>query len=185
MLLRIILFNMLYAGTSVFALWKGGAPERIAVIVLAADFELSHWFLEPLVSRYSGVEWAVFVADTIAFLSFYILSLLTTRFWPIWMAAFQGCVALSHLTGLRADVVPVVYGNFVVVWSYLLLTILIVATMRHRARLARDQIDPAWSWHRAGVHRQSDSLDDRELREYAATAAVDGSAQWHNGMSSA
>lgn len=173
---------MLYAGTSVFAFWKGGAPERIAVIVLAADFELSHWFLEPIISRYAGVEWPVFVADTSAFISFYILSLLTTRFWPIWMAAVQGCVALSHLTGLRADVIPAVYGNFVVVWSYVLLIILTVATIRHRARLARDQIDPAWSWHSDAVYGQSDTCDDRAPPQYAATTVVDASTKWNNGL---
>jgi heme exporter protein D len=161
---------MFYAGTGVFALWKGGAPERIAVIVLAADFELSHWFLKPFVGRYSGVEWSVFAIDTIAFLGLYILSLLTTRYWPIWMAAVQGCVAMSHLTGLRADVIPTVYGNFVVVWSYVLLIILIVATIRHRTRLARDQNDPAWSWHSAGIQAQSESCDDRAPSQYAATS---------------
>jgi hypothetical protein len=184
-LLRILLFNLFYAGTSVFALWKGGAPERIAVLFLAADFQLSHWFLKPIVSRYSGVEWPVFAIDTVAFLGFYILSLLTTRYWPIWMAAVQGCVALSHLTGMRVDVIPAAYGNFVVVWSYILLIILIVATIRHRARVARDQIDPAWSSHWTGVYGPSDSRDDRARLRYAANSAVVASAEQHNHLSDA
>lgn len=145
-MLRIIFFNILYVGTSGVALAKGGWPERIGALVLIADFQLSHLMIKPLAFRYSGVEWPMFAVDMAAFLSLYALSVISTRYWPIWMAALQGCVMLSHLIGLRPDIIPAAYGNFVVIWSYLLLVILFAATARHRARLSRYHCDPAWRW---------------------------------------
>src|SRR3546814_6250761 len=64
-------------------------------------------------SRFSGVEWPMFAVDSAAFAALYILSLISTRYWPAWMAAMQGCVALSHLSGLRLDIIPWAYGTVV------------------------------------------------------------------------
>src|SRR3546814_17797262 len=95
-------------------------------------------------SRFSGVEWPMFAVDSAAFAALYILSLISTRYWPAWMAAMQGCVALSHLSGLRLDIIPWAYGTVVAGWAYAMLVVLIIATCRHRQRLRRYGADPAW-----------------------------------------
>lgn len=145
-MIRIVLFNLLYIGTSAFALLRGGWPERLATVILIADFQLSHWVIKPLVSRYSGVEQAMLMVDLGALLALYALSLVSSRYWPMWMAALQGCVVAGHVNGLRPDVVPFAYGNVVAFWSYLLLGLLIVATIRHRRRIIRYGDDPSWRW---------------------------------------
>lgn len=143
---RIIIFNLFYVAVCLFALTRGGLPERIGMLILVADFELSLLVVAPMPHRFSGVEWPMFAVDFVAFAAFYALSILSARFWPIWMAALQGCVALSHLVGFRHDILAWVYGTTVASWSYLLLAILAIATVRHRRRLARFGIDPVWSW---------------------------------------
>ncbi len=143
-MLRVILFNVIYILSSGYALARGGAPERIGAGILIFDFQLSHWLIAPIASRYAGVEWAMFAVDFAAFVALYVLSMFSSRYWPMWMASVQGCVALSHLTGLSGNIVPWAYANFVTLWAYLLLAMLAVATWRHRRRLRRYGIDPAW-----------------------------------------
>ncbi|NIJ37377.1 hypothetical protein FHR22_002061 [Sphingopyxis panaciterrae] len=84
--------------------------------------------------------------DPAAFRALYILSILSTRFWPAWIAAIQGCVALSHLAGLRLEIMPWAYGMVVAGWAYAMLLILAVGTWRHRQRIRRYGADPAWFW---------------------------------------
>lgn len=158
-MVRILIFNALYVGTCAFAWARGSIAERIGVVILIADFQLSHWFVAPLVSRYSGVEWPMLVIDGCAFAAFYAMSLMTARYWPLWMAALQACVTAAHLNGLREDVVPFAYGHLVALWSYLLLAILAAATIRHRRRLARYGIDPAWRWQLSENYRHGGAAD--------------------------
>lgn len=143
-MLRLILFNTLYVSSSAYALTRGGAPERIGAAILVLDFELSHLLIAPMQSRYLGVEWPMFTVDLAAWLALYLLSLFTGRYWPMWMCALQGVVAISHFSGLMPDIVPWAYGNAIALWAYVLLAVLAIGTWRHRLRLRVYGIDPAW-----------------------------------------
>jgi hypothetical protein len=158
--IRIAIFNTLYAGTCAYAWIRGSKAERVGVIILIADFQLSHWLVAPLADRYSGVEWPMFAVDGGAMMAFYAMSLVTTRYWPLWMTALQACVTAAHLNGLRHDVVPFAYGHFVALWSYLQLAILAAATIRHRRRLKRYGTDPAWRWHLTETYKNGGVADD-------------------------
>ena len=158
---RMLVFNLLYVATCVYALWKGGAPERIGAAILIADFQLSHWVIAPFVSRYGAVEWAMMGVDLSACLGLYAMSLFTARYWPMWVTAFQGVVVLSHIAGSRPDVIPWAYGNSVALWAYVLLALLALATWRHRRRLARYGIDPAWQSQLPASYRMGHPPDER------------------------
>jgi hypothetical protein len=160
-MVRILIFNTLYILTSLFALMRGGAPERIAAVILIADFQLSLWVVTPLHSRFAGVEWAMFAVDSAAFVALYGLSLVTTRYWPAWMAATQGCVALSHLSGLRSEIIPWAYGTVVAAWAYVMLIMLAAATWRHRQRIRSCGVDPAWRWELSPAYRAGAGHDGR------------------------
>jgi hypothetical protein len=166
-MVRILIFNALYILSSLFALIRGGAPERIGALILIADFQLSLWVVAPMHSRFAGVEWPMLAVDAAAFAALYALSLVTTRYWPAWMAAIQGCVALSHLSGLRPEILPWAYGTVVAAWAYIMLTMLAIATWRHQQRIRRYGADPAWSWelspsYRAGARHEGrfEKLED-------------------------
>jgi len=160
-MLRILVFDLLYVSCCLFAFVRGGVPERLGALILIADFELSLLVVEPMSGRFSGVEWSVFYVDLFAFFALYLLSVLSARYWPIWAAAVQGAVALSHLTGLRSDIIPWAYGSMVAIWSYLLLIILAVATWRRRRRLKRYGLDPAWYWQLPSWYLEGGRVDDR------------------------
>src|SRR3546814_2049706 len=78
------------------------------------------------------------------------------------MAAMQGCVALSHLSGLRLDIIPWAYGTVVAGWAYAMLVVLIIATCRHRQRLRRYGADPAWYWQLPPAYRCGAPYDRSE-----------------------
>ncbi len=162
-MIRIIVFNIFYAGTCAFTWLCGGRPERLAMVILIADFQLSHWMIKPFVSRYSGVEHAMLLVDLSAFVALYAMSLVSSRYWPAWMAALQACVVAGHVNGLRADVMPLAYGNIVALWSYLLLGILILATVRHRRRIARYGQDPSWRWELSEYYREGGLVDEEKV----------------------
>ena len=160
-MIRILIFNALYIASCLFALIRGGMPERIGAIILIADFQLSVWVVEPMHSRFAGVEWTMFAVDAGAFAALYILSLITTRYWPAWMAGVQGCVTVSHLAGLRLEILPWAYGTVVAVWAYAMLAMLAVATWRHRQRVHRYGADPAWYWELPASYRAGAAHDGR------------------------
>lgn len=160
-MLRVVAFNLLYVLSCAYALLRGGAPERLGAVILIANFQLSHWLIAPLESRYADVEWAMFCVDGTAFLALYALSICSTRFWPIWMAAIQGVVAISHLSGLRPDVIPWAYGNAIALWAWVLVSILATATWRHRRRLRHYGVDPAWPHQLPPSYRAGMPIGDR------------------------
>lgn len=174
-MVRIILFNILYMGTCGFALLRGGLPERLGVVILVADFQFSHWVIQPVALRYSGIEGAMFAIDLAAFIAFFAISLFSTRYWPIWMSAAQGCVVAGHVSGLRSDVIPFAYGNIVALWSYMLLALLFAATLRHRRRCRLYGADPAWRWQLSQDYRDGGPVNATHID--ATDSPVDDTGQ--------
>lgn len=78
-----------------FALTKGGHPERIGAAVV-----LSGWFLSILAQRYIGyaaTQWPVLLIDVIALAVFVALVWKAPRSWPVWASAFQLLAVSSHV----------------------------------------------------------------------------------------
>lgn len=78
-----------------FALAKGGRPERIG-----AGTMLAAWFLSILSQTYLGydaVQWPVFLIDLVVLAVFVALVWKSPRSWPVWAAAFQLLAVASHV----------------------------------------------------------------------------------------
>ncbi|HBI20129.1 hypothetical protein FJQ54_12490 [Sandaracinobacter neustonicus] len=167
---RLIIFSTLSVVCCAYALTRGGAPERIGTVILIANFQLSRWVVAPFDALFGKVEWAMFAVDLTAFVALYVMSLFSARYWPIWIAAVQGVVALTHLAGLWTDfIIPWAYGNAVALWSYVLLAMLAVATWRHRVRLRRYGIDPAWRGQLPPSYREGQSAGDARFPDSVGT----------------
>ena len=78
-----------------FALTKGGPPERIGAAVV-----LSGWFLSILAQHYIGyasAQWPVLLIDVAALTMFVALVWKSPRTWPVWASAFQLLAIASHV----------------------------------------------------------------------------------------
>jgi len=140
---RFLFFEGLLLGSTLYALLRGGAPERLASLMMVIAWILSMALNSH--TEFAHFEAGVFAVDVVLFAAFYLLSLFTTRFWPIWMCAMQGIEVMSHLlAALSGDSVG--YAIMVQFWGYPMQVLLIVATRRHRLRLKQSRTDPAWTW---------------------------------------
>jgi hypothetical protein len=142
---RLILFLVIWLGCCVYALARGGAPERIGATIFLAAALLSLALSEPEGSRFDSVELGVLLVDLSVLAGFLMLALKANRFWPIWMSAMQGVQVLSHFAiAVNATIIPWAYWNAQTLWSYPMLVLLAAATARHQARLGTLGVDPSW-----------------------------------------
>jgi hypothetical protein len=151
-MIRIAIFVALLIGVAVFALRKGGGPERAMALILIGMFaadQILHLCMPP---RFASIDTGHLAIDMAAALSTLVLALVAHRFWPMLAAVLQ-ILPLSAHVGKAADlsVHPIAYQTMQVAASWPLLLVLALATCRHVSRLRATGSDPSWhvSWRRS------------------------------------
>lgn len=145
-MVRFLFFNLLFTASFGYAVVRGGAPERITAFLLLIARLLTIFVRSPAPATFTHVEIGIFLVDLGLFAALYTLSLVTTRFWPIWMSGLQGVSVLAHCAILVPPVNGFAYAIMVEFWAYPMLALLIVATRRHRLRLTRTGSDEPWAF---------------------------------------
>jgi hypothetical protein len=138
-------FLMLLTGSTLYALIRGGRPEQIGAATLFGGAWLSVLVVQPLGLRFRHLETGILMTDMVILGIFLWLSIRSTRFWPIWIAALLGAEVLVHLATMvapRAGWEAYMAGTMM--WSWGAQTLLIAATWRHRCRVARTGADTPW-----------------------------------------
>jgi len=93
-MLRLAFFYAFLVGTTIYALWKGGWPERaVALLFLFAAFATLVVRPEYL---FHDLEKGVLLVDSALFLALLAIALRAERFWPLWMTALQGISVAGH-----------------------------------------------------------------------------------------
>ena len=147
-----LLLGLFSLGIPLYALIRGGAPERIggAIFLVGLFFYLAVVVVSPPMD-FRGVEPKIFVVDLLGFLAMLLLALRSNRLWPIWLVAFMGLGMLAHVAAMVGDVPPWVYLIAYSIWAYPMLVVLLVGVRAHRIRLARAGSDPPWATRRAAA----------------------------------
>jgi hypothetical protein len=124
----------------IYALVKGGRPERIGAAVVAAGSVLCLALVLGRADRYKSVEIGVLLVDIALFAIFTLLALRADRFWPIWASALAGLGVLGHLGRwyLGPDIGRGAYVISIVLWSYPILMLIAIGTLNHHRRVARE-----------------------------------------------
>lgn len=139
---HIALFNVLMLVASTYALGWGGAPERVfalmSIVALAASIHVHH-------DGFLKLDVSLFLVDLAFFCALYLLSIFSTRFWPIWMTGLQGLTVLSHAVILAPPPSAAGYAILEQFWAWPMEILLIVATVRHRRRLTSNGTDRPWT----------------------------------------
>ena len=152
---------ILMLATTVFALWKGGPPERlgaVTIIVIWVGTVIAQALTSP---AYSGLS--LLVSDGLAAVGFLVVAI---RFSSLWLGGAMMCEAVAfvaHAMRLSDNERVLWHGANVYVLvvnisSYLVLSVLIggaIATIRRRRRADRERVED-----RARIVKRPDWLTD-------------------------
>jgi len=141
----VLIFYILLLVAFGYALGWGGAPERIFALMCVLAFAATLVVETPWPFQFRHVEVGTFLVDLAMFCALYVLSIFSTRFWPIWMTAMQGLSVLSPVVALMPQPSAFGYQALEEFWSFPQLVLLIVAVRRHRQRLKRNGTDRPWT----------------------------------------
>src|SRR3569832_542573 len=146
LMIRILVFNLLLVGSCGYAILRGGAPERITGWLLIGATILTPLAARGLATRNMQAELGINNDDKKQMVALVIIALKADRFWPMVLAAMQlDTTAVHILKVFDEDLIRITYALMIAAWSYPMLLILAIATMRHRRRLAQFGEDRAWS----------------------------------------
>lgn len=145
-MIRVLFFNFLQLGASVYAIAKGGAPERLIGLALLLAAGSTRVLQSGLAVRFVQVETGVAAVDLVLLGFTVAVALRADRFWPMWVVALQGLGVGAHLVkSIDADIARSVYAFLTAIGSYPIILILVIATTRHRNRIAAGETDSAWT----------------------------------------
>jgi hypothetical protein len=142
-------------GACCYALWRGGAPERIV-----AGLFLTAWVASivgdfPFAARFFTVAPAVLVIDGLLFAALLAVALRADRYWPMAVVSLQVIILLAHLMRvLDPELIRRVYSILINLPVYPQLLLLAAGAARHRQRLKRHGSDPSWSNFSGPARRQ-------------------------------
>ncbi|MEN3749149.1 hypothetical protein TPR58_18390 [Sphingomonas sp. HF-S3] len=143
--MNVIIYLALLLGCSGYALARGGAPERIGVLILALAIVASHFAPAAGPVRFKTIEWGVMMVDLAMLSAVLVLAVRAQRFWPMWMAAILVNTIVTHLLMLSPNLIPWSYSVAIAGWSYPNPVLLAIGAWRHRSRIRLYGADPAWS----------------------------------------
>ncbi|HSX56568.1 MAG TPA: hypothetical protein VLG14_14780 [Sphingomonas sp.] len=128
-----------------FALWRGGGPERVVALLFVVASIASDNAYAIGQDKYLSVEVGVLAIDLTLLACLVAVMLLANRFWPIAMVSLHGLGVVAHwVRAQEAGMIPPTYNALLSLWSYPMLLILVVATIRHRRRRRRHGADRSW-----------------------------------------
>lgn len=139
-----LVFHCLLIGSVSYALWRGGSPERVAAAVLLAGVVLTAAAQAFDTDRFATVQWGAAMVDVGVLAGFMAIALLSTRYWPMWLAAMQIIQLCSDFAKLLPGVAELTYAMASSLIGYPVVLLIIAATARHRMRTARFGLQPSW-----------------------------------------
>jgi hypothetical protein len=143
---NVILFAVLLALATLYALVQGGAPERAVALGYLAAYVGSAYFAANRTDQYFSLEWGLFAVDSLLAICLVLFALHANRYWTLWAASIQIVSLAAHFAKLVVpELVAPAYGLTLIVWSYLAIPVLFFGTHRHRKRQQRFGEYPGWS----------------------------------------
>ncbi len=143
--MRTTVFLILFGAACIYALYRGGAPERWVAVVI-----IGMLVLDPAVHLVTPLEYAAldpghFVIDLAGWLALLAIALRANRFWPLWVVSLQTIAMVSHATRLLDMTIhPKAYMIMQIASSYPLLIVLMMGTYYHQKRMQIIGTDRPW-----------------------------------------
>lgn len=145
MLQSAVYFSLVFA-CWMYAMLRGGAPERIGITILAVGSVLTVVAVSAPARRFGSVEIGIFLVDVAALVGFLILAMRAERLWPLWVTSLQAIGTTAHAVKLvDPEIIRWAYAFALAFWSYPMLFLLVLGTWNHQRRLAKFGVDKSWS----------------------------------------
>ncbi len=143
---RVWIFYAVQLAASVFALWRGGAPERLLGLALLLAAVSTQVLQDDMAIRFAGVELDVLLVDLALLGVMLAITLHADRFWPAWATALHLLGTGAHLArAISPDVIRLTYAVLAAAWSYPIVLLLVIGTVRHASRIRARGWDLDWS----------------------------------------
>lgn len=143
---RVAFYVCLAVGGCSYAIRFGGVPERIVGVTI-----LTGLIADPLLHQlfkltFDAVDPTHLIIDVSRFAVFAAVALTSHRYWPICISSFQLLALGAHVVkAMNLAIHPAIYAAMSVMWSYGMLSVLILATRHHRRVTARGETRKSWS----------------------------------------
>jgi hypothetical protein len=143
---NVVAYLVLLLGTCLYAVSRGGAPERIAAGIILAAVVLTFVAARQWRWAFTSSETGILTVDIVMLIAVIVLAVRADRYWPMWMAAFLGLGIELQFVMWAAPERHVEIYRVLHFWNaYPTLLLLAIGTWRHQARLAEKGVDPSWS----------------------------------------
>lgn len=143
--MNVLIFLAILAVCCLYALVRGGPPERLGAAALIAAVVASHFVPASGPIRFQTIEYGTMAVDMTLLAVIVFIAVRAQRFWPMWMAAILLDTVLTHLLMLSPKLIPWSYSVMNAAWGYPLPIIIAVGTWRHQMRKRSHGDDPAWN----------------------------------------
>jgi hypothetical protein len=121
----------------IFALRTGGTTEKASAWIALTASILS-WMVSPVVSitnDWASIQPWLTIIDILTLIGFAAIALRSSRFWPLWAAAFQLVAVTTHFAIMvQPHVVPEAFKIALGFWAYPIIIMMVVASRQHAIR---------------------------------------------------
>lgn len=144
-MMRIAIFVAFLLVALVYAIWKGGGPERTMVGIAVTIVIWDRLLVTFGTVVYQSLDLGYLALDLFGAIATIVLALTAYRFWPMIAAVLHTLPLLAHFSrAVDVSMNPVAYLTMQVASSWCLPPLLIIATWQHRQRLKQNGSDPSW-----------------------------------------
>ncbi|MCZ4341358.1 hypothetical protein O4H52_07080 [Sphingomonadaceae bacterium G21617-S1] len=127
---RMMIYGAVMWVIAIYAFRRGGWAEKLAASGIVANSYLTALLVGPVDVMYQRIELEVALLDLGLLFLLGFIALRSRKFWPMWVAAFQGMAVLGHLAPY-VHASPWIYNRAVALWSWVMWIVLGFAVYRH------------------------------------------------------
>lgn len=138
-------FFVFLLASCAYAFVRGGPPERACAALMMVGAALTLLIMPDVGTRYGHFETGVFAVDFALLVAFVGLALCCERYWPMWISSMQLVTVVSHIVGvIVATSTAWAYAMAVSLWSYPMILLMVIGTVRHQQRIKQHKVDTDW-----------------------------------------
>ena len=149
--IRIQIYAALQLGACLYAIFRGGAPERWTAWMMAGAAAVTSVLPFETTTTFVVLDRSQLLIDLALLIGLTVLACRADRYWPLWIAALQTIAIGAHLVrAVDPTILPIIYNRSIGKLAYPMIALLVVGTYRYQRRKLGGEPQTDWSplrWH--------------------------------------